>query len=175
MLIRRAFTRNELIIVLVINGGLAALVVPAILKAREAARESSCRGHLGQMQLALLNYQETNGNFPAAYQEGTDGQPWHSWRVLLLPFLEEQEVYDQYLFDEPWNGPNNRLLADKIFLEWFQCPSGADSGRTQMTNYAILQGDSTIFPGTATTRLEDISDRIFSTASKPLYRLLRTM
>ncbi|NOY30525.1 MAG: DUF1559 domain-containing protein [Planctomycetes bacterium] len=158
MLKRKAFTRNELIVVLAIIGSLAAIIVPAILKAREAARAGSCVGNMNQIQLALILYQDFHGNFPAAFQVGADGQPWHSWRVQVLPFLETQKIYDQYLFSEPWNGPNNRLLADKIRLEMFQCPSGADRGRTQMTNYGIIQGANTIFPGKATTKLEDISD-----------------
>jgi len=158
MLKHRAFTRNELIVVLAIIGSLVAIIGPAILKAREAARADSCLCSMNQIQLALLTYQNSHGNFPAAFRVGVDGHPQHSWRVLVLPFLDEQEVYDQYQFDEPWNGPNNRLLADKIRLEKFQCPSGSDRGRTQMTNYGIIQGADTLFPGMGTTKLEDISD-----------------
>jgi Protein of unknown function (DUF1559) len=64
--------------------------------------------------LAVANYHETYGCFPPAYVADRDGKPIHSWRVLILPFLEQQELYRAYNFDEPWNGPNNRKLASRV-------------------------------------------------------------
>ena len=76
-------------------------LVPAVRTAREAARESACQGTMSQLQGALINYEWTHGHFPPAFISGPDGTPWHSWRVLLLPFLGEEVVYVQYRFDEP--------------------------------------------------------------------------
>jgi Protein of unknown function (DUF1559) len=64
--------------------------------------------------LAVANYHETYGCFPPAYLANRDGKPMHSWRVLILPFLAQQELYRAYNFDEPWNGPNNRNLESRI-------------------------------------------------------------
>jgi hypothetical protein len=111
------------------------------------------------MQWALTSYHDTHGHFPPAYIVGADGKPWHSWRVLILPFIESNKVYDQYRFDEPWNGPNNRLLADKIHLEIFQCPSRTDYGKVTHTNIVAIVGDDTAFPGANWTQLSDFRDR----------------
>ena len=62
--------------------------------------------------MAVANYHETYGCFPPAYVADRDGKPMHSWRVLILPFLEQRELYNAYNFAEPWDGPNNRKLAD---------------------------------------------------------------
>ncbi len=101
---------------------------------------------------------------PPAYIAGPDGTPWHSWRVLILPFIGEESVYEQYRFDELWNGPNNRLLADKITVEYFQCPSGPDFGRTLNANFVAVVGSETIFPGSNTTMLTDMKDGKENTA-----------
>lgn len=130
----------------------------AVNAAREAARQSSCQGHLNQLQLALRNYEADNGHFPPAYVLGPDGTPWHSWRVLLLPYLGYEKVYEQYSFDEPWNGPNNRKLADKVFVENLQCPSGTNDRRSFHTNYVVVVGEETAFPGINTTKSADITD-----------------
>lgn len=77
---------------------------------------------------------------------------------MILPYLNEESVYAQYRFDEPWNGPNNRLLAEEIRVEQFQCPSGPERGRPYNTNYVAVVGEATIFPGSGTAKLSDISD-----------------
>jgi uncharacterized protein DUF1559 len=64
--------------------------------------------------VAVATYHDTYGTLPPAYIADAEGKPLHSWRVLLLPFLEQRELYEQYDFDEPWDGPNNRkLLAQR--------------------------------------------------------------
>jgi hypothetical protein len=82
--------------------------------------------------------------------------------VLILPYFEEQELYDQYRFDEPWNGPNNQKLGSRI-MEIFQCPGDADYGRTPTTNYVAVVGEGTAFPGDRTTRLADFRDGLENT------------
>jgi hypothetical protein len=62
--------------------------------------------------LALHNYHEVHGRFPPAVVYGKDGQPLYSWRVLILPYVEGQALYEQFKFDEPWDSPHNiRLLS----------------------------------------------------------------
>jgi hypothetical protein len=72
------------------------------------------QNNLKMIGLAMHNFHDVYGAFPPAVVVGPDGKPWHSWRVLVLPFLEQQALYDQYRFDEPWNGPNNSKLLEKI-------------------------------------------------------------
>ena len=67
----------------------------AFRDAREAARRSQCKGNLKQIGLALLNYHDTFGCFPPAYIADADGKPMHSWRVLILPYIDNAQLYNQ--------------------------------------------------------------------------------
>jgi len=80
-------------------------------EANRQARGSQCSGHLCQISLALHNYHDVFGCFPPAYIADSRGRPMHSWRVLILPFMEQVALYNAYHFEEPWDGPNNRKLA----------------------------------------------------------------
>jgi hypothetical protein len=103
---------------------LGLILVRALIEARESAHQSACQGRLNQMQLAFLNYHERYGSFPPAYVADAAGKPMHSWRVLMLPFIDHVQVYDEYDFAEPWDGPHNRKLADRIYSDMFHCDSG---------------------------------------------------
>jgi hypothetical protein len=148
--------------ILVVAAG-ATFLVRAVINAREAAKESSCRGRMAQLHVALASYAFEHGHLPPAYITGPDGKPWHSWRVLMLPYFEMQELYNQYRFDEPWNGPNNRKLADKIHSPIFQCPGGPDHERTTNTNYVVVVGEGTAFPSDTGRQLADFHDGVENT------------
>ncbi|MDH3719020.1 MAG: DUF1559 domain-containing protein, partial [Planctomycetota bacterium] len=90
---------------------LVTLLLPVVQSCRESASRVQCMNNLKQIALALHQYHDQYGSFPPAYVAGPDGKPWHSWRVLILPFIEAEPLYAMYNFDEPWDGPNNRKLA----------------------------------------------------------------
>jgi len=115
-----------------------------------------CANNLKQIALALNNYHDNHGCFPPAYIGDENGRPMHRWRVLILPYLEQQPFYDQYRFDEPWDGPNNSKLAD-IQLEIFHCPSEQDRPAT-MTSYVAVVGPDTAWPESNPTTLDDFTD-----------------
>ena len=135
---------------------LVALLLPAFEHAGPAARRAACQNHLKQLGLALHNYHDVYGCFPPAIVYDEDGRPMHSWRVLILPYIEEQPLYDQYRFDEPWDGPNNRKLAGRS-LSIFRCPETEDPKST-MTDYVAVIGPNTVWPEEGTTTLDDITD-----------------
>lgn len=141
---------------LMCGGVLAALLLPAVQAAREAARRSQCTNNLRQIALGLQNYQDVYGSFPPAYVADENGKPMHSWRVLILPFVDQQALYDQYHFDEPWDGPNNRLLAAST-PPVFRCPSDGVSA-PGMTSYVGISGPGTIFDGDQPVRFSAIVD-----------------
>jgi prepilin-type processing-associated H-X9-DG protein len=114
-----------------------------------------CVNNLKQIGLALRNYRDAYGCFPPAYVADENGRPMHSWRVLILPWLEQQEVYNQYRFDEPWDGPNNRKLHDLI-VSAYSCPS--HPGPRCSTSYVAVVGPGTAWRGAASSRLEDVKD-----------------
>ena len=142
------------------------VLVSPIFEMNPARRgPSPCKRNLKQIGLALHNYYDTYKSFPPAFVLGPDGKPWHSWRVLILPFLEEQLLFEKYRFDEPWNGPNNsKRLAKRP--EAFACRShdGVINVSKWQTSYVAVIGPETVWPGTTTIQNEEIADGTSNTA-----------
>lgn len=118
-----------------------------------------CSNNLKQIGLALHNYHDVYKSFPPAYVADASGRPMHSWRVLLLPFLEQQDLYEAYSFDEPWNGPNNRELLSQVLPVYF-CPNQSGHGRKSAThtNYVAVVGAVTAWPGGESTSHREINE-----------------
>src|SRR5262245_48474313 len=91
-----------------------AMIGAAIWQGEDHARAfrdgPRCRTNLWQLGLALHNYYNEHGHFPPPYVADAAGKSMHSWRVLILPYLGRQDLYDAYDLNEPWNGPSNRKL-----------------------------------------------------------------
>ncbi|MBN2022443.1 MAG: DUF1559 domain-containing protein [Pirellulales bacterium] len=128
---------------------------------REASRRSACCSTLRQIGIALHNYHDRYGSFPPVYVADANGRPMHSWRVLILPFLDQQALYDQYRFDEPWNGSHNRALAEAIVREYV-CPS-RPGGDQLTTSYVAVTGSGTAWPGTRGMSVKGIRDGLSRT------------
>ena len=114
------------------------------MDAATAACYMQSTDNLHKIGLALENFHEQNGHFPPATVYGPDGKPWHSWRVLLLPYLEEKQLYDQYKFDESWDGPNNTKLLERM-PSVYRDPVHGES-EDYFTHYAVASGPGTAFP-----------------------------
>ncbi|MGE3313931.1 MAG: DUF1559 domain-containing protein [Planctomycetaceae bacterium] len=135
-------------------------LLPDLSHSREENDRYLCRNNLKMITLALHAYHDEYKSFPPAYIADANGQPMHSWRVLILPFMEQQTLYRKYRFDEPWDGPNNRKLHE-IAVREFACPSTFDrrSGEIPLTtNYVAIVGSETMWPGSTSLRLFQISD-----------------
>ena len=133
-----------------------ALFWPAVHDARLATQRSTCTKHLKQMGLALQNYFDVYKCFPPVYTTDANGKPMHSWRVLILPFLEEHALYDRYDLNEPWDGPHNSQLA-KFMPPAFRCPSDAANPGTT-TDYVAVIGPETIWQPDRSTTFAEITD-----------------
>ena len=81
-----------------------------------------CGNNLKQIGIALHLYEQEYGCFPPAYTVDADGKPLHSWRTLILPFLEQKRLYDTIDLAKPWDDPANQL-AYEASLPFSQCPS----------------------------------------------------
>lgn len=137
-------------------GGIAvALLLPAVSTAREAARRTQCNNNLKQILLALHNYHDVHKTFPPAYLADSNGKPMHSWRVLILPYLEAGHIYSQYNFDEPWDSPGNRYVAE-LMLPVFRCPS--DGSQMGGMSYVLVTGKGTMFDGEKGIGIPQITD-----------------
>jgi prepilin-type processing-associated H-X9-DG protein len=156
---------STLLIVVLVVGGLfalfmcaavpVALLVPAVQQAREAARRTQCMNNLKQIGLALHNYADQHGTFPPAFISDETGKPMHSWRVLILPYIEETQLYSEYNFSEPWDGPNNSRLLSRM-PKVYACPSNPPGGTA--TAYMGALGDHCVFRGSQPVRFADITD-----------------
>jgi hypothetical protein len=160
---------TTLLIVAVCVGGLfvlclpvsVALLLPAVQAAREAARRAQCTNNLKQLGVALHNYHDMYGCFPPAYIADANGTPMHSWRVLLLPYVEGLHIYNQYDFNEPWNGPNNSRLA-AMMPAAYACPSDPSASGSS-TTYLAVAGPGAVFDGDKRCTLANITDGTNST------------
>ena len=121
------------------------LLIPAVQKVREAAGRTQSMNNLKQMVLAMHNYADTKGGTLApAYKADKDGKPLLSWRVLILPFIEEANLYNQFHLDEPWDSEHNKKLIAQIPKIYRSPASKAPPG---MTTYLTVRGKDTAFPG----------------------------
>src|SRR5262249_40592874 len=87
----------------------------------DITQATNCSGHFTTIAVAMDQYHQWYGHFPPAYRTDASGKPAHSWRVLLLEFLDH-ELYAKYRFDEPWDGPNNRKLESRM-PSYYACPA----------------------------------------------------
>ena len=95
-------------------GVMTGLLLPAVQAAREAARRMSSMNNLKQIMLALLNYESAYRKLPQQAITDADGNPLLSWRVAILPFIEQNDLYEQFHLDEPWDSEHNIKLLDKM-------------------------------------------------------------
>ncbi len=128
--------------------------------------------NIRSLMLAMHNYHDAHGHLPPAYIAGRDGKPWHSWRVLILPFLEEQELFERYDFDQPWNGPDNIRLLDQMpdvfrirepfestwWYWWFR-----SKPKTSYTRFVAITGSGTAFSGSKSISFADFTDGVSQT------------
>jgi hypothetical protein len=130
---------------------------------RTRSPSGRCGDHLKLLAVALQNYHDVYDTFPPAYIADSSGKPMHSWRVLILPFAEQKDLYDAYNFNEPWDGPNNSKLHSLRPPAYFGCPSSHKQQPTGETNYVAIVGPQTMWPGEKATKLADFADGMSNT------------
>jgi hypothetical protein len=134
---------------------LVGMLVPAVQKVREAAARIQSGNNLHQIMIAMHNYHATYGTLPPAYNVDKDGKPLLSWRVHILPFIEQENLYKEFHLDEPWDSPHNKKLIEKMPKAYRSPASNAPPGKT---NYLTVRGKDTAFPGDKGVKLSEITD-----------------
>lgn len=137
---RYGFTLVELLVVIAIIGILVGLLLPAVQAAREAARKIQCFNNLKQISLAMHNYETAHRSFPLgcigcrpqSYPAPDFAYLRNSWNALILPQLEQGNVYDQFDFGQPYSSEANRTAASAV-LPIFLCPSTSTTSRRGQT------------------------------------------
>ena len=157
---RRGFSLIELLVVIAIVGFLILLLMPAVRTPRHAARRSQCRNNLKQIGLALHSYHDSFGAFPPAYTVDASGRKLHSWRTLILPYVDQAPLYSKIDLAKPWDDPVNVELT-RTPLSAYCCPSlGNDS--TQTTYLAVVSAESILRPEQSLT-IKDVTDGLSNT------------
>ncbi len=133
----RGFTLIELLVVIAIIAVLVSLLLPAVQQAREAARRTQCKNNLKQLGLALANYEASLTCFPPArlgrYVSGTWDDGWECWTMMVLPYLDQVNLYNQYNNNLRWNDPGNAQLVG-TFIPGYVCPSTPSDSRLDLNS-----------------------------------------
>lgn len=160
MRIRKGFTLVELLVVIAIIGILVGLLLPAVQAAREAARRMQCQNNLKQLGLAALNYESTYKKLPGGV--GRYGCCWGVWQVFMLPFIEQQAMFNAYQNPNGHDpGPRYGTAVNRPItgtrLPTLTCPSdtanapiGGSATLNPVTshNYAANYGNTSFFQTT---------------------------
>jgi prepilin-type N-terminal cleavage/methylation domain-containing protein/prepilin-type processing-associated H-X9-DG protein len=154
---RKAFTLVELLVVIAIIGVLVALLLPAVQAARESARRSQCTNNLKQLGIGMQNYHDAKQQLPL----GNISCCWGTWQMLILPYIEQQQLGALYKFmpkdieadfgakRDDWRydraSPINNLQVTTNRIGTLTCPS--DEARTYYTgatmhNYVVNYGNT---------------------------------
>jgi prepilin-type processing-associated H-X9-DG protein len=117
----------------------------AVLRVQEASKRIQSVNNLKQLTLATINYADANGgSLPPQGVFGADGKPLLSWRVLILPYVEQDALYKEFHLDEPWDSAHNKKLLAKM-PPVFRMP-GSPAGTTE-TYYQAFVGPGAFFEG----------------------------
>ena len=139
---------------------LIAVLMPASSNGRQPGNRTQCKNNLKQIGLALHNYHDAYGSFPPAYTVDADGQRLHSWRTLILPYLDQQALYARIDLSRPWDDPVNAQAA-QTRVPAYACPTAALP--SHQTTYVAVVGEQTCFLGTQPRKLSEITDGPSST------------
>ncbi len=154
---KKGLTLIHLLVVLAILGVLVAFLLPAQRNARGAARRTQCKNNLKQIGLALHNYHDTYQAFPPAFTVDENGKPLHSWRTLILPFVDQVSLYNKIDLSKPWDDPAN-AEAFKTRISAYQCPSSPTDVLPTHTTYMAVVTANSCFRPTEPRVMSEISD-----------------
>ena len=121
------------------------------------AQVAKCAANMQKISSALGAYVAEHGHFPPAYTTDEGGVPLHSWRVLILPYLGYEPLYEQLKLDEPWNSKHNSRFASQMPLE-YHCPADPQAFNGE-TSYVVIEGPGGFpFNKSETISLADMRD-----------------
>jgi hypothetical protein len=154
---RVRLTIRQMMVIVPLLGVLCWQLGLAFQRSIEAGEQARCSANLAAIGVALHQYHEKHGHLPSAFVVDASGRPAHSWRVLLLEFLDPG-LFREYDMSEPWDGPHNRKLATRMPAV-YACPNRHVLAASGHTSYAVIVGTDSAFPGGSAVRFADITDR----------------
>lgn len=136
-------------------GVLASTAAPAIMTASANAERMQDQNRMKQLLLAMHNYHDTYRGFPQRAITSEAGKPLLSWRVAILPFIEQQALYEQFHLDEPWDSEHNKKLIEKM-PDTFRARGEAPTSST--TRYLALIGEGALLDEKEPVSLASVTD-----------------
>ncbi len=140
----------------IIAGLFFGVSMPAVQASSGAAQRDQCTNNLKQIALAYHNVHAATNAFPAPAIADKDGKPLLSWRVAILPYVEQQELYNKFHMDEPWDSPHNKALIKEMPAVYL-CPS-RKKPEAGTTTYRVFVGDGAMFQAGEGTPITSITD-----------------
>jgi hypothetical protein len=122
------------------------LLLPAVQSAREAARRAQTQNQFRQVMLAMLTYESVRRTLPPQAICDDDGKPLLSWRVAILPYLEEGGLSNQFRLDEPWDSDHNLRLVEQMPAVYADPTAPAEQAARGLTTVQVMTGPDTPFP-----------------------------
>lgn len=145
----------ELLAVTAIIAVVLALILPGLRSPRPGGR-TQCMNNLKNIAIALISYSEEHrGALPPAYTVDKDGKPLHSWRTLILPYLDQEALYEKIDLTKPWDDAAN-AGARKTGMEVFLCPAAVLP--TNKTTYLAVVAPGGCFGPTEPRPISEITD-----------------
>lgn len=152
---RKRLSLLDIVVLIGIVAVLVALLYPSTRSAPTPGRRTQCKNNLKMIALALHNYHDVYAAFPPAYTVDENGQRLHSWRTLILPWMEQDELYKEIDLSKPWDHPTN-AEAFNTTPQTFRCP-GSDMPQG-FTTYLAVVGDNACFQPTNPRAISEITD-----------------
>jgi prepilin-type processing-associated H-X9-DG protein len=141
---------------------LAQITLALLGTAQGEATQAQSVNHLKQIGLAFHTFADSRNHLPpSVLYGGKSGKVPHSWRVALLPYLEQQELYNSYNFDEPWDGPQNSKLLDRMPAV-YAYPRLVGASKTH-TAYFVFTGKEALLGSGSNPVIADITDGMHRT------------
>jgi hypothetical protein len=133
-----------------------ALLVPAVQKVREAAARTQKNNNLRQLAIAVHNYHGEKNKLPTGAICDKTGKPLLSWRVAMLPYIEQEELYKKFKLDEPWNSDHNKKLIP-LMPKTFASVDDANP-KPGHTHFRAFVGGGALFDWNQATTLARVAD-----------------
>ena len=152
---RPLFTWQGIVLISLVLLFAMALLAPMHRSAPTAGRRIQCINNLKNISLAVMAYHDDFGSFPPAYTQDANGRRLHSWRTLLLPYLEQEPLYHSIDLTKPWDDPANAKARSQT-VNGYHCPdSDTEAGST---TYLAIVDESGVFRGANPRKLGELTD-----------------
>ena len=153
-------TRKDEKVTVTVSAKIDFSIAEIVEKLREEAARTKGRNNLKQIGLALHNFHSVYNHFPAAAITDKKGKPLLSWRVAILPYIEQDHIYQQFKLDEPWDSENNKKLIP-LMASVYATPG--DDPRKGLTRYRGFVGNGAFWDYTKEITFAQITDGLSNT------------